>query len=155
MKTFIRFMNENSLVKSLEYKVIKENQYGDEYIKHEIFEFDKLVAYSITFDVQDVYNDFSEYFDDDEIKDLFSEYSSIANLTKLISLNNQKGFGSLLMEYIIKDLRNKKYDCIFLYAYPFNTKNLNKISKNKLVEFYKKFGFKVIKKDDYSMILEL
>ena len=58
----------------------------------------------------------------------------------------QEGIGTYLMEQILKDIKNRGFNKIYLNACPIGTIR-NKIPLNKLISFYKKFGFKEIKKD--------
>jgi ribosomal protein S18 acetylase RimI-like enzyme len=68
--------------------------------------------------------------------------------------HRQKGKGTKLMNKIIKIARKRNYDYVMLIASPFQ----NTIKINALIDFYKKFGFKVLdnkKKDFIPMILKI
>lgn len=98
--------------------------------------------------IEDAESELLDFFTEKQYEKKFGDTKR--NMAKIEDLRTdpdmqQEGIGSYLMEQILKDLKKRGFDKVYLNASPIGTIR-NKISLEKLVSFYKKFGFKEIDK---------
>lgn len=97
--------------------------------------------------------EFQDEFDEDEFDEIFpkSEIIKISHIEIGDSYKN-RGIGTNLMLKAIKLMYGKGYTEFYLNASPMGFSGLR---INDLVEFYEKFGFRVIKNQGHNMLMAL
>ncbi len=93
-------------------------------------------------------------FDLEDFEDLspLNRSEPIMKLESILVVNAYKGqgVGKLMMEKVIEEAKKRGYDQMYLNASPMGWSGL---PHNALVEFYKKFGFKVVEDQGHNSIM--
>lgn len=74
-------------------------------------------------------------------------------LSQIVSYEPSKGNGTKCMEYILKALKKKGIKKLYLIASPFSYQPFGDEHERRLINWYKRFGFKLLK--DNEMVLDL
>jgi GNAT superfamily N-acetyltransferase len=95
--------------------------------------------------------EFDDVFDEDTFNKLYPD-DTIIKIEHLEIYDNYKNnvIGFKLMKYGMDYMKNQGYKQFYLNASPIGSTGLNTTD---LVEFYKKFGFKILKNQGHNVLM--
>lgn len=145
-KQFIKEQNKNPF----DFKI----EIQEEYLYYKMFfGSDLYCSCSIEIEV-DPFSELSHIYPESKIQKTFDS-ELIVKLDDLKTDGDlqKEGIGTIMMNFVLEDLKKRNYKFVYLNACPIGK---NKIPLEKLVNFYKKFQFKEISKNNRNaeMILK-